>query len=65
MKNEVNRTLVVKTKRTYIQPEVNTAVMPKYAMMGDSTALAVSSSMGTVGGGAPSWRRNQTRTPVF
>ena len=59
MKNEVNRTLVVKTKRTYIQPEVNTAVMPKYAIM------AWQNSPGESFNPAPSWRRNQTRTPVF
>ena len=51
-------------KRTYIQPEVNTAVMPKYAMMGFQPSPTSGSedpiSM------MPTWRpRNPTRTPVF
>ncbi len=47
-------------KRTYIQPEVNTAVMPKYAIM------AWQNSPGEKFNPMPSWRpKNPTRTPVF
>ena len=47
-------------KRTYIQPEVNTAVMPKYAIM------AWQNSPGEKFNPAPTWRpKNPTRTPVF
>jgi len=39
-------------KRTYIQPKMDTMVLPQDALM-DEIALASSGSMGTVGGGAP------------
>lgn len=51
-------------KRTYIQPEIGTMVLPKGVLM-DDLILAASSSMGTIGA-APTWRpKNPTRTPVF
>lgn len=37
-------------KRTYIQPKMEMAVMPKDALMGDDLILSSSGSMGTVGG---------------
>lgn len=39
-------------KRTYIQPKMEMAVMPKDALL-DEITIASSGSMGTVGGGAP------------
>ena len=56
-------------KRTYIQPKMDTMVLPQDALMGE-IALAGSPTMATVGtntgSGAPFWRpRNPTRTPVF
>ena len=41
-------------KKTYIQPEIETAVMPKGALMDGELILAGSSTMGTVGGGSGS-----------
>ena len=52
-------------KRTYIQPEVDTMVVPKDALM-DPIILAGSGEGPGVGSLAPSWRpKNPTRTPVF
>ena len=49
-------------KRTYIQPEVDTMVVPKDALM-DPIILAGSGEGPTL---APTWRpKNPTRTPVF
>ena len=43
---------MIMEKRTYIQPKMDTMVLPQDALM-DEIALATSGSMGTVGGGAP------------
>lgn len=54
-------------KRTYIQPEMKVAVMPKDALMGEDLILSSSGSMGTVGG-APKRIVDPTtvrRTEVF
>ena len=49
-------------KRTYIQPEVGTMVVPEDALM-DPIILAGSGEGPTL---APTWRpKNPTRTPVF
>ena len=48
-------------KRTYIQPETATMILPKEALMGDIT-LSSSGSMATVGGGGAPKKR---RTKVF
>ena len=45
-------------KRTYIQPKMETMVLPKEVLMGENMDLATSGSMGTVGG-AP-----KRRSPV-
>ena len=37
-------------KRTYIQPKMEVAVMPKDALMGEDLIISSSGSMGTVGG---------------
>ena len=52
--------ITIMKKRTYIQPEVEVAVMPKYAIMAWQNSPGVSFNP------APSWRpKNPTRTPVF
>ena len=39
-------------KKNYIQPNCDTMVLPKKALMGDPLVLAGSGTMGTVGGGS-------------
>lgn len=39
-------------KRIYIQPNCETMVLPKEALMGEDLTLSSSGSMGTVGGGS-------------
>ena len=46
-------------KQTYIQPKMETMVLPKDALMGEDLILSSSGSMGKVGG-AP-----KRRTKVF
>ena len=48
-------------KRTYIQPVIETMVLPKDALM-DGIALAGSGTMGTVGGGSGAPKR---QSPMF
>ena len=57
---------MIMKKRTYIQPEMETMVLPAGSLMED-LVLAGSGTMGTVGKNSmPMWRpKNPTRTPVF
>lgn len=56
-------------KRTYIQPEMEVAVLPQDALMGEDLILSSSESMGTVGtntgNGAPKRVDPVRRTEVF
>ena len=54
-------------KRTYIQPAIETLVLPKDALMGDIMQGIPGTGGGPgVGGHMPTWRpKNPTRTPVF
>ena len=52
-------------KRTYIQPAIETMVLPKDALM-ESITIPGSGEGPGVGSLAPSWRpKNPKRTPVF